>query len=63
MRKYYLEFYFKDMPECNKCMLCRTKGQDINGETVTGYAALGSMPKCPDDGYRPDCPLKIIQSD
>lgn len=55
--KYVLEFGFKDKPECSKCMVCRSRGLNLNGETVMGCAAMGSMPKCPEDGCREDCPL------
>ena len=56
--KYVYECYFTEKPECSKCMLCRTRGLDGDGETVSGCAALGIMPRCPDEGCREDCPLK-----
>jgi hypothetical protein len=57
---YILILKFKDKPECNRCMLCRTKGQNLEGETVIGCAALSRMSKCPEEGCRNDCPLKQV---
>lgn len=59
--KYVLNIEFRNLPKCSLCMLCRSKGFDLNHETVMGCAALGTMPKCPDEGYRKDCPLKPIE--
>lgn len=55
---YVLECYFKDKPECQKCMLRGTKGLNLDGETVIACFGLGSRPKCPEEGCRKDCPLK-----
>jgi len=58
--KYYLELQFSDSPKCRTCMLCRSKGLDLNGETVMGCYGLIKIPKIEDD--EPDklenCPLK-----
>ncbi|HEY8892613.1 MAG TPA: hypothetical protein VIM70_20450 [Clostridium sp.] len=59
--KYILELSFTDKPNCYGCMLSRTKGLDLNGETVIGCSALGSMPKCPEEGCHRDCPLKEVK--
>ena len=55
--KYIYNLNFRNEAECIYCMLCRGKGLDGNGESITGCAALGNMPKCPDEGRRNDCPL------
>lgn len=56
--KYIYECHFTDKPECSKCMLSRPSGKDLEGENVVGCSALSSMPKCPEEGARKDCPLK-----
>lgn len=56
--KYKLELYFKDKPVCNICMLSRSKGLNLDGETIIRCSALGSRPRCPDEGCHKDCPLK-----
>lgn len=43
--------------ECSRCMLCGTKGLDLNGETVMACYGLSRRLKCPDEGRRVDCPL------
>ena len=55
--EYILKLSFKDKPECARCMLCSSKGQDLRGETVMACFALGIKPKCPEEGCRSDCPL------
>jgi hypothetical protein len=57
--KYVLELNFTDKPKCSACMLSGTKGLDLNGETVIACFALGIRPKCPEEGCRRDCPLKL----
>lgn len=59
--KYVFECWFNGKPECNKCMLSRSKGIGLDGETVVGCAGLGSMPKCAEEGCRKDCPLKPVE--
>lgn len=56
--KYKLELQFKDKPQCSSCMLCGTKGLDLNGETVMACYGLSRRLKCPEKGCRKDCPLK-----
>jgi len=58
--KYVLETNFRDKPVCSSCMLCGTKGLDLNGETVLACFGLGIRPKCPEEGCRKDCPLKAV---
>lgn len=43
--KYILELNFIDKPKCSNCMLSRNKGLDLNGETIIGCSAIGSMPQ------------------
>lgn len=60
--KYVYELQFHGEPECESCMLCGNKGQDLNGETVMACFALGTRPKCPEDGGRRyDCPLLKVE--
>lgn len=59
--KYVLELYFNDVPKCESCMLARSKGLNLDGETVIGCAALGPMPKCSEEAKRKDCPLKNME--
>jgi hypothetical protein len=58
--KYILELNFKDKPECNCCMLGRSKGLNSDGETVMACYGLINIPKCVDSGCRKDCPLKPV---
>lgn len=58
---YKLEFSFKDKPECINCMLGRYIKKDLDGNSIMCCCALGSTPKCPDEGCRNDCPLKVIE--
>jgi len=45
--------------ECIYCMLS-TVGYSVKGEHKI-CTALGSRPKCPEEGKREDCPLVIIE--
>jgi hypothetical protein len=58
--KYVFEANFKDTPVCTSCMLSGTKGLNSEGETVIACFALGIRPKCPEEGCRRDCPLKLV---
>jgi len=55
MRKYFLEFRFRGDPECERCMMGVSK--DGAEESISICAALGSRPKCTEEGCRKDCPL------
>ena len=57
--RYVYECVFIDKPKCSRCMLSGAKGQDLHGETVMACFALGIRPKCPEEGSRTDCPLKL----
>lgn len=59
--KYILELHFKNKPECNCCMLRRSKGLNFDGETVMACYGLANLPKCVDDGCREDCPLRSTE--
>jgi hypothetical protein len=43
---YVYKCSFYDKPECKRCMLCRSRGLDGNGETVISCSALGTMRQC-----------------
>lgn len=55
--KYVYECEFKDKPECYKCILSITIDDwDLYCIVLDGRA------KCPMDGHRLDCPLKLIKN-
>lgn len=58
--KYIFECNFIDKPECDNCRLSFYK-MSYDGESEMYCAALGDRSKCPDDGYRKDCPLKSMR--
>jgi len=58
-----LEFNNEKGIECSRCMLCGTKGFDLDGETVMACYGLGIRPICPEEGCRKDCPLEIIKKE
>ncbi|KEZ85568.1 hypothetical protein IO99_13820 [Clostridium sulfidigenes] len=59
--RYVFELSFIEKPKCSSCMLCGVKGLDLNGESVIACFGLGNRPKCPEEGCRKDCPLKISE--
>lgn len=59
--RYVLELNFRDKPICSSCMLSGVKGLDLNRESVIACFGLGNRPKCPEEGCRKDCPLKILE--
>ena len=61
--RYILNLSFVDKPICNRCMLSRSKGLDLHGETVIGCSALGMMPKCSEEGCRENCPLILVKEE
>jgi len=59
--RYVLELNFIEKPNCSSCMLSSVKGLDLNGESVIACFGLVNRHKCPEEGCRKDCPLKILE--
>lgn len=55
--KYVYICEFNGTPECVKCMLSDDDGVHRN------CMALGSRPRCPEEGCREDCPLRFHEEE
>ena len=56
--KYFLELKFNNEVNCKECLLSKNKIVNLAGESKKVCQALYNNPKCHDDGYREDCPLR-----